>query len=156
MLFRTISSVLSLSWILFAKKCSATAAKNPTTATTTSLLRLPNGRSMTVCDNIVVRDIPGGTQAVYQKGKEYLESMRNNTRKPFAKFQQKWRAGDSFCTHPPTFFFAAHSCSFPYVPQSFCCPQPRFVLSLSSYTTLTTPFTSLSHTLTIVEKLIVS
>ena len=104
MLFRTISLALSLSWILLAEKCSATAAKNPTTAATTSLLRLPNGRSMTVCDNIVVRDIPGGTQAVYQKGKEYLESMRNNTRKPFAKFQQKWRAGDSFCTHPSSFF----------------------------------------------------
>ena len=82
---RMFSLALSLSWFLLLTRAAAAAT------TSSETLRLPNGRSMTVCDNIVVRDLPGGAQAVWMKGKEYLESMRNNTRKPFGKFQQKWR-----------------------------------------------------------------
>ena len=52
--------------------------------------RLPTG--MHVCKNSnIVRDIPGGPAAVLAAGLRYLESMRNNTRKPFATFTNQWR-----------------------------------------------------------------
>ena len=55
-------------------------------------LRLPHGKGVVqVCDNAIVRDIPGGSAAVLQKGKEYLESMKNNTKHPIAKFTGQWK-----------------------------------------------------------------
>lgn len=55
-------------------------------------LRLPHGKgAMQVCDNAIVRDIPGGPMAVWQKGKEYIESMKNNTRHPIPKFTGQWK-----------------------------------------------------------------
>jgi hypothetical protein len=55
-------------------------------------LRLPHGKgTVQVCDNAIIRDIPGGPMAVLQKGKDYIESMKNNTRHPIAKFTGQWK-----------------------------------------------------------------
>lgn len=50
-------------------------------------LRMPNHKNMVVCNNGIVNDIPGGAETVFLLGKQYLESMKNNTK--IEKFESK-------------------------------------------------------------------
>ena len=53
--------------------------------------RLPGEFHLEVCDNSIVRSIPGGAPEVLRVGKLYLESMRNKTEEQLAPFNQRWK-----------------------------------------------------------------
>eukprot|EP01041_Mallomonas_annulata_P007066 gene7066-14377_t len=53
-------------------------------------LHLPP-KLLKVCDNAIVRDIPGGAAAVLEAGKAYVESMINLTNNPFPPFDGRWK-----------------------------------------------------------------
>jgi hypothetical protein len=52
-----------------------------------NILRLPNKKSMVVCNNSVVNDIPGGPKAILLLGEQYLLSMKNYTKVINEKFK---------------------------------------------------------------------
>jgi hypothetical protein len=48
-------------------------------------------RNVHACDNAVVRDMPGGAQAVLAAARLYIEAMRNASQQPLEKFQNRWK-----------------------------------------------------------------
>ena len=55
------------------------------------VLEFSSRRNMSVCDNDIVRDVPGQHSAVLKAGQQYLVDIRNLTQKPLSEFKGVWQ-----------------------------------------------------------------